>query len=334
MKENNKKAKRMSSFIDSLITIEEMSTMKEVVRFPEEGKYYYYTNWSQKTGNAPNERYFTNNHMSHAGKYLRENENENASVFLNFKREEVTVIHTEWLAFYEVTPETDLTKLTMAKKKEVLLSAQENREYYVTDYTEIVDLGKINQCCYSTKEMINYVGKHTGMWSEGWGKNMKQRSYFIKEGRQVIVEHTPTTAFFRYVPDPYNETCLACKMIGHLAHKCTNEKKRVAYFKEQKPVKEITLGKELVVVRTPIEGKYYEATTWDRKDGHWSAENHYTNETTKREYVGKYLRHIQQGYGDSADHWAVFLRDDKEIEIEYDYWGKRAFYEVPEQQTQ
>ena len=322
----------MSSFIDSLITIEdEMSPMQEVVLAPQEGKYYYYTNWSRKTGDAPNERYFTNNMMSHAGKCLREKENKNAWVFLNFKREEVTVFHTDRLAFYEVTPETDLSKLTMAKKEEVLLSAQENREYYVTDYTEIVDLGKINQRCYSNKQMINYVGKHTGMWSDGWGKNMKQRSYFINEGKQVIVEHTPTTAFFRYVPDPYKEICLACKMIGHLAHKCSDEKKRAAYRKTQKPVKEIIQGKELVVVRLPIEGKYYEATTWDRKDGHWSAENHYTYETTKREYVGKYLRHIQQGGGDLADHWAVFLRDGEEIQIKYDCEGKLAWYEVPEQ---
>jgi hypothetical protein len=317
----------MSSFIDSLITIEE--EMLEVVRAPQEGKYYYYTNWSRKIGDAPNERYFTRNPMSQAGKYLRDEEN--ASVFLNFNREEVSVIHTEWLAFYELTPETNLAKLTITKKEEVLLNAQENREYYVTDYTEIVDKGKNNERYYSTKQMTQFVGKHTGVWSEGWGENLKERSYFIKEGRQIIVEHTPTTAFFRYVPEPFKETCLACKRIGHLVHNCSDVKKREAYYKTQKPVKEVTLVKELAVVRIPIEGKYYEATTWDRKDGHWSNENHYTYETTKREYAGKYLRHIQQGYGDSADHWAVFLRDGKEIEIEYDYWGKRAWYEVSEQ---
>jgi hypothetical protein len=324
----------MSSFIDMLITIEDEemyasdSTMKEVVLTPQEGKYYYYTTWSQKIGDAPKERYFTNNMMSCAGKYLRDKEN--AWVFLNFNREEVTVIHTDQLAFYEVTPETDLTTLTMAKKEEVLLSAQENREYYVTDYTEIVGKG-INKRYYSNKPMAQFVGKHTGMWSEGWGENMKERSYFINEGKQVIVEHTPTTAFFRYVNEPFKQSCLACKKIGHRVHTCPDEKIREAYFKTQKPVKGVTIEKELVVVRLPIEGKYYEATTWDRKDGHWSAEKHYTNETTKREYVGKYLRHIQQGYGDGADHWAVFLRDGKEIEIEYDYEGKLAWYEVPEQ---
>jgi len=323
----------MSSFIDMLITIEDQEIvardprMKEVVRTPQEGRYYYYTTWSRKVGDAPNDHYFTSNMMSQAGKYLRDTED--ASVFLNFNHEEVTIIHNDQLAFYEVTPETDLTTLTMAKKEEVLLNAQENREYYVTDYTEIVDKDTKKERYYSTKPMINYVGKHTGVWSEGWGENMKERSYFINNGKQVIVEHTQTTAFFRYVPNPFKETCMACKRIGHLAHNCSDEKKRVAYSKTQKPVKEITLVKELAVVRLPIEGKYYEATTWDRKDGHWSNENHYTYETTPREYAGKYLRTRSEGWGDGADHWAIFLRDDKEIEIEYDYWGKRAWYEVP-----
>jgi hypothetical protein len=304
----------MTSFIDMLITIEDeeiysrVSPMKEVVSVPQEGKYYYYTTWARKIGDSPNERYFTSNRMSHAGKYLRDYDN--SSVFLNFNHEEVSVVHTDRIAFYEVTPETDISRLIMANKEEVLLNAQENRYYYVTDYTEIVDRGTDRVRYYSNKQMTNYVGKHTGMWSEGWGKNMKQRSYFIKEGKEVIVEHTPTTAFFRYVPPADN----------------TLE----TYYKAQNPV----YVKELAVVRTPIEGKYYEATFWQRKEGHWSAEKHYTKETTPREYVGKYLRHKKEGYGDGADHWAIFLRDGKEIEIEYDYDGKRAWYEVPEQQTQ
>ena len=321
----------MSSFIDSLITIEDeeiyardspISTMKEVVRAPQEGKYYYYTTWSRKIGDAPNERYFTSNRMSCAGKYLRDAEH--ASVFLNLNQAEVSVIHTDRTAFYEITLETDLAKLTIAKKEEVLLNAQENREYYVTDYTEIIGKGTKNERYYSTKEMTKYVGQHTGVWSEGWGENMKERSYFINEGKQVIVEHTPTTAFFRYVPPIVNQTCLACKQFGHRVHTCPDDKKREAYYEAQKPVKELS------VVRTPIEGKYYEATFWERKDGHWSAENYYTKETTPRDYVGKYLRHVQQGYGDCADHWAIFLRDGEEIQIEYDYEGKRAWYEVPE----
>lgn len=318
IKENT--PKRMSSFIDSLITIEDeemyspLSTMKEVVRNPQEGKYYYYTTWARKVGDAPNVRYFTSNRMSHAGKYLRDEQD--ASVFLNFKREEVSVIHTDRLAFYEVTLEPDLAMLIMAKKEEVILHAQENRDYYVTDYTEIVDRGTDRERYYSNKQMTNYVGKHTGMWSEGFGKNMKERSYFINDGKEVIIEHTPTTAFFHYVPPIVNETGLAYKKIDRRVYSSPDEKKPV-------PVK------ELAVVRTPIEGKYYEATYYDRREGKWDNERHFIKETTPREYVGKYLRHIQQGYGDGADHWAVFLRDGKEIDIEYDYDCKRAFFEVP-----
>ena len=99
---------------------------------------------------------------------------------------------------------------------------------------------------------------------------------------------------------------------------------------EPKPVvvKPISNVKELAVVRTPIEGKYYEATFWQRREGHWSAEKHYTKESTPREYVGMFLRHKQEGRGDGADHWGIFLRDGIEIEVEYDYDGKRAWYEV------
>jgi hypothetical protein len=85
---------------------------------------------------------------------------------------------------------------------------------------------------------------------------------------------------------------------------------------------------ELQVIRTPLEGRSYEATFWTRKEGEWPNEKYYVNCTTPRHYVGQYLRHKQEGYGDSADHWAIFLLDGQEIEIEYDYWGKRAFYAV------
>ena len=88
------------------------------------------------------------------------------------------------------------------------------------------------------------------------------------------------------------------------------------------------MNNEIKVVRTPLEGKYYEATFWTRREGDWTNETHYTKTTTPREYVGMFLRHRSEGWGDGADHWAIFLRDGVEIEIEYDYDGKRAFYEV------
>jgi len=114
--------------------------------------------------------------------------------------------------------------------------------------------------------------------------------------------------------------CVACKKTGHRIHTCLDEKKRDAYYE--------THIKELPVVRTPVVGKYYEATFYDRKDGHWSNEKHFVNETTPRRYVGKYLRTRSEGWGDGADHWAIFLIGNQEIEVEYDYDGKRAFFEV------
>jgi hypothetical protein len=91
-------------------------------------------------------------------------------------------------------------------------------------------------------------------------------------------------------------------------------------FHEVKPDK----NNELKVVLMPEVGKYYESTYWDRK----SMEQHYINISTPRQYVGQYLRRKQIGYGDGADHWAIFLLDGQEIEVIYDYDFKRAFYEV------
>jgi hypothetical protein len=88
----------------------------------------------------------------------------------------------------------------------------------------------------------------------------------------------------------------------------------------------VNLNRE--VVRTPEKGKYYEATFWTSKVGQWPNEKYYTDNSAVCEYVGEYLRHRQVGYGDGADHWAIFWRDEEEIEIEYDYDFKRAWYEV------
>ena len=94
-----------------------------------------------------------------------------------------------------------------------------------------------------------------------------------------------------------------------------------------KPIKDepITCN-EVEVVRDVVVGKYYEATYLTRKTGIWPKEKHYS--TKPREYVGQYIRHKQQGMGDGADHWYVFLRNNEEIEVELDYEGTRAFYEV------
>ena len=220
---------------------------------------------------------------------------------------------------------------------EVILEPLEGRYYYVTEYNE--QIGD----AYFTTHGLKYVGKYFGTRMEGWGKNMKEMSHFMNdEGQEIIITHTAKTAFYpvKHLPKggagptpavwpnadtsaASTKTCLVCNQVGHRVHTCPNESKRQAYYDAQ--------IKEVLVVRTPVEGKYYEATFWDKKEGHWSVEKHYAKETTPREYVGQYVRHEKQGYGDSADHWAIFLKDGKEIKIEYDYDGKRAWYEVEPQ---
>ena len=114
--------------------------------------------------------------------------------------------------------------------------------------------------------------------------------------------------------------CVACNKTGHRIHTCPDDKKRETYYE--------THIKELPVVRSPVEGNYYEATFWDRREGFWPNEQYYAKETTPRRYVGKYLRTRTEGCGDGADHWAIFLSGNEEIAVEYDYDEKRAFYEL------
>ena len=231
---------------------------------------------------------------------------------------------------------------------EVVRNPQEGRYYYATTFT------KQDQEGYFTTNTLTYMGRYIGGRSEGWGKEMQEWSHFVNEkGEEVIITHKPRTAFYHIkhlpvvrmppdhdlspalsLPPPISATdlvelmaiqaaqlCTACKKYGHRIHTCPDEKKRQAFFDVQKP-------KEIFVVRSPVIGHYYEATFWDRKEGPWDNEKHYSKATTKREYVGKYIRHRQEGYGDGADHWAIFMRDGKEVEVEYDYEFKRAFYEV------
>jgi hypothetical protein len=340
----------MSSFVDSLITpfdeeLFKKDRNKDMILCPEKGKYYYYTAWPtlDKVSNLTKDTFLVNNKFAYAGKYVRQVTMCGISflAFQNYGKEVLIAMKTS--AFYKVKSEDDLIQLPAATKLELVCNAQEGRHYYATNFTEVVREGD-RERYYTIHPVVNYVGKHTGVHIEGWGKEMKEKSYFInEEGKQVVVNHTNTTAFYHVALPSYDasggappayqaacdmpiNSCKACKQVGHRIHTCPNEKERQRFYDQTKP-------KEYFVVRRPSIDKYYEATFWDRREGPWDNERHFAKETTKREYVGKYVRHKQQGYGDGADHWAVFLRDGKEIEIEYDYDGKRAWYEVPEQQT-
>jgi hypothetical protein len=190
-----------------------------------------------------------------------------------------------------------MTDVKMAERKEVVVEPQMGRYYYVTTWTEQEKIDEYSNRYFSTNP-LRYVGKYIGGRMEGWGTEQKEWAYFTDDkGEDVVVTYNKalTTAFY--------------------------EAKHDEAYKEHKE-------EELKVVLIPVVGKYYEATFWDRKTELQNKEQHYIKSTTPREYVGQYLRAKQQGYGDSADHWAVFLLDGKEIEIEYDYMFKRAFYEV------
>ena len=220
----------------------------------------------------------------------------------------------------------------MSHKVEVVCEPQEGRYYYTTTWTEKIDNGER----YFSTNPLRYVGKYIGGRIEGWGEKMQEWQHFINDrGEEVVVTCNDTTAFYEVnktetISDmqEYRDTlfCGACKEKGH---RCPNENLRQAYFdSKQAQVKQAQVNKEIYVVRSPVANKYYEATFWTRRVGNWPNEQHYTSIDTPREYVGKYIKHKQCGYGDSADHWAICLKDGKEHEVEFDYDGKRAFYEV------
>jgi CRISPR/Cas system CMR-associated protein Cmr5 small subunit len=193
-----------------------------------------------------------------------------------------------------------MTDVKMAERKEVVVDLQMGRYYYVTTWTEQEKIDEYTTRYFSTNP-LRYVGKYIGGRMEGWGTEQKEWAYFTDDkGEDVVVTYNKalTTAFYEAYKEKHDE-----------AYKANKEE-------------------DLKVVLIPVVGKYYEATFWDRKTELQHKEQHYSKSTTPREYVGQYLRAKQQGYGDSADHWAVFLLDGKEIDIEYDYMFKRAFYEV------
>jgi hypothetical protein len=213
--------------------------------------------------------------------------------------------------------------IKMAERKEVVVDPQMGRYYYVTTWTEQEKIDEYTTRYFSTNP-LRYVGKYIGGRMEGWGTEQKEWAYFTDDkGEDVVVTYNKalTTAFYEAYKEKHDEV---------YKEKHDKEKHDKAKHDEEKHDEAYKEHKEedLKVVLIPVVGKYYEATFWDRKTELQNKEQHYSKSTTPREYVGQYLRAKQQGYGDSADHWAVFLLDGKEIDIEYDYMFKRAFYEV------
>ena len=84
---------------------------------------------------------------------------------------------------------------------------------------------------------------------------------------------------------------------------------------------------EIEVYRlTPENGKYYETTTYTRKVGRWPNEKYYT--TNPLRYVGEFIKHYQRGYGDGAQHWDMYMNNNEEERVDYEYEGTTCFREV------
>jgi hypothetical protein len=80
--------------------------------------------------------------------------------------------------------------------------------------------------------------------------------------------------------------------------------------------------------KTPEVGKYYEYAECTEKIGSYSENNDKYFTTNPLRYVGKYIKHERYGWGDNADHFAIFDNKGEEIRIEYSYEGNTCFREV------
>ena len=100
----------MTTFIDSLIMVEdaEPPTKLEVIRQPQEGRYYYATTFTEEIGKRNEKRYYTTNMLTYMGCYTGGrsegwgNDMQEWSHFINDKGEEVIIKHYKLTAFYHI----------------------------------------------------------------------------------------------------------------------------------------------------------------------------------------------------------------------------------------
>lgn len=188
------------------------------------GKYYYYTVLEEGTKTDGIEFDFSKLSFSCAGEYQGEKRMPDFDIiFHSFKNYAdtdnniyITPINT---GFYETNPEMELNCLPPAKEISVTFNPVENGYYAVTDVTKVVNQGKYNE--FRTIEPSTYVGKHTGCWSEGWGKQMKEQVHFQDRGKEVIIIPTPMTAYYRVNP-PQFPLDVSCTKIKNSSPKLQN----------------------------------------------------------------------------------------------------------------
>jgi hypothetical protein len=181
------------------VTINDLKK-NEVFRFPQKDNMYFLTTWTQQ---KDDQYYADDTKFSYLGKHLRDESKYGNyySIFLNSDGKEIKVIHQSNTAFYHIDSDSDITKLNIATKLEVVCEPQEARYYYLTTFTE--ETGNDKNKHYFTTNPLTYLGRYTGSRAEGWGNEMKTWDYFINDnGEGVIIKRTKLTAFYhiKYIP--------------------------------------------------------------------------------------------------------------------------------------
>ena len=86
------------------------------------------------------------------------------------------------------------------------------------------------------------------------------------------------------------------------------------------------IDNEIEVFRKePKVGLPYMMSNWTRTIDKYPNQRYFT--TNIPVFQGYYIKHYQRGSGDGADHYYVFEKQGKEIELELDYAGKMSFVE-------
>ena len=73
-------------------------------------------------------------------------------------------------------------------------------------------------------------------------------------------------------------------------------------------------------------GKCYEHAEYTRKGGVSPYERYYFR--GQPNYVGKFVSHHRDGYGDGSHSWDIFDKNGKEMRVDYSYEGRTCFREV------
>jgi hypothetical protein len=89
------------------------------------------------------------------------------------------------------------------------------------------------------------------------------------------------------------------------------------------------MANEIEVFRiTPEEGKCYEHIEATRSQYIGAGNRRYFS-TNQPRYVGRFIRHESQGYGDGGHSWDIFKDGGEENRVDYSYEGNTCFIEVP-----